>query len=141
MNTQAVAEARRWIGTPYRHQASALGNGCDCLGLLRGVWRALYGEEPETIPAYPADPRRDRAPDRLWQAAETYLTPRVGPPDLGDVLLFRLSQRLPPRHCGIVSDNGRFIHAQERIGVVEGALSASWTRRVAGVFSFSNFKA
>ena len=35
-----VAEARAWIGTPYRHQASLKGVGCDCLGLVRGVWRA-----------------------------------------------------------------------------------------------------
>ena len=50
-----VAEARRWIGTPYLHQASVRGAGCDCLGLLRGVWRAVYGSEPEAVPAYTAD--------------------------------------------------------------------------------------
>ncbi|NCO16648.1 MAG: peptidase, partial [Alphaproteobacteria bacterium] len=44
-----VAEARRWIGTPYVHQSSARGAGTDCLGLLRGVWRALYGVEPEAV--------------------------------------------------------------------------------------------
>ncbi len=38
---RVVAIARDWIGTPYVHQASAQGAGCDCLGLLRGVWRAL----------------------------------------------------------------------------------------------------
>lgn len=32
-----VAEARRWLGTPYRHQASVIGAGADCLGLVRGV--------------------------------------------------------------------------------------------------------
>ncbi|MFD0934795.1 peptidase P60, partial [Methylobacterium trifolii] len=36
-----VAQARLWLGTPYRHQASLAGVGCDCLGLLRGVWRGL----------------------------------------------------------------------------------------------------
>jgi NlpC/P60 family putative phage cell wall peptidase len=50
-----VAEARSWIGTPYRHQASLKGVGCDCLGLVRGVWRALYGEEPERMPPYSRD--------------------------------------------------------------------------------------
>ena len=50
-----VAEARSWIGTPYQHQASLKGVGCDCLGLVRGVWRALYGEEPEHVPAYSRD--------------------------------------------------------------------------------------
>ena len=50
-----VAEARRWIGTPYCHQASTLGAGADCLGLVRGVWRGLIGDEPEVVPAYTAD--------------------------------------------------------------------------------------
>jgi hypothetical protein len=48
-----IAEARSWIGTPYRHQASLKGVGCDCLGLLRGVWRAVMGAEPETPPYAP----------------------------------------------------------------------------------------
>ena len=47
-----IAAARVWIGTPYRHQASLKGVGCDCLGLIRGVWRGLYGGEPEEVPAY-----------------------------------------------------------------------------------------
>src|SRR3989338_4143365 len=47
-----VAAARSWIGTPYRHQASLKGAGCDCLGLVRGVWRELYGDEPEAPPPY-----------------------------------------------------------------------------------------
>jgi NlpC/P60 family putative phage cell wall peptidase len=37
-----VTLARGWIGTPYRHQASLKGVGCDCLGLLRGVWREAW---------------------------------------------------------------------------------------------------
>ncbi|MGR3492459.1 MAG: peptidase P60, partial [Shimia sp.] len=49
------AEARRWIGTPYHHRASLRGVGCDCLGLIRGVWRAVVGEEPWELPAYAPD--------------------------------------------------------------------------------------
>ena len=45
-----VAAARRWIGTPYRHQASLIHVGCDCLGLVRGVWREVIGDEPEAAP-------------------------------------------------------------------------------------------
>lgn len=47
--------ARGWIGTPYRHQASSKAAGADCLGLLRGVWREIYGDEPEAVPAYTPD--------------------------------------------------------------------------------------
>ena len=51
----AAAEARLWLGTPYRHQAALRGVGCDCLGLVRGVWRALIGPEPEDPPPYTPD--------------------------------------------------------------------------------------
>ena len=47
-----VAAARGWIGTPYRHQASLKGVGCDCLGLVRGVWREVVGPEPEPLRPY-----------------------------------------------------------------------------------------
>ena len=42
--------ARGWLGTPYHHQASVKGVGCDCLGLIRGLWRELCGPEPEKMP-------------------------------------------------------------------------------------------
>ena len=45
-----IAAARGWIGTPYRHQASCNQVGADCLGLIRGVWRELYGAEPAPVP-------------------------------------------------------------------------------------------
>ena len=47
-----VATARSWLGTPYHHQASLRGVGCDCLGLVRGVWRELYGDEPCTLQCF-----------------------------------------------------------------------------------------
>ena len=43
MSAAHVASARGWLGTPYHHQASLKGVGCDCLGLLRGVWREVIG--------------------------------------------------------------------------------------------------
>src|SRR6476660_700817 len=86
-----VAETRRWIGTPYRHQASLRGVGCDCLGLVRGVWRALYGEEPEAPPPYAADWAEAAAPEEpLLAAALRHLVLReLAAAQPGDVLLFR----------------------------------------------------
>ena len=46
-----VAAARGWLGTPYRDQASLKGVGCDCLGLVRGVWREVLGDEPSAAAA------------------------------------------------------------------------------------------
>ena len=66
---QIVQSAREWIGTPYRHQASVRGAGADCLGLVRGVWRTLYGREPEIVPAYSYDWSEVQGKERLWAAA------------------------------------------------------------------------
>lgn len=139
MNSQVeevVAAARAWLGTPYRHRASVCGAGCDCLGLLRGVWRTLYGTEPLPVPNYRADARDPAHADALQAAAEQLLLAAVEPPQAGDVVLFRLRQGAPPRHCGIVVGRGRFIHAQEGLGVVEANLAESWQRRLTGTYRF-----
>lgn len=137
MTPELVVEAARaWLGTPYRHQAATLGAGCDCLGLLRGVWRTLYGSEPMAVPNYRADWRDTSHADTLQAAAQSLLLPADGPPRAGQVLLFRLHSALPPKHCGILVAPDRFIHAQEQIGVVEANLTGNWARRVAGRFDF-----
>lgn len=135
---EIVLEARAWLGTPYRHQASALGAGCDCLGLLRGVWRALYGDEPEKLLPYRADWRDAANAEALQQAAERHLRPLIDEPCAGNVLLFRLHRSLPAKHCGIMVSATAFVHAQEQLGVVEANLTPSWARRVSGVFKFPN---
>ncbi|MFC7704992.1 peptidase [Plastorhodobacter daqingensis] len=135
-----LAEARAWIGTPYRHQASARGAGADCLGLLRGVWRALYGAEPESVPPYSpdwAEPARDEV---LMRAALRHLIPKddaAAAP--GDVLLFRMRSDGIAKHLGIAAEIGAgatFVHAYSGHGVVESPLSAPWARRIAARFAF-----
>src|ERR1700744_6755532 len=70
----AVAVARAWIGTPYVHQASVKGVGCDCLGLLRGVWRELHGEEPEDAPPYAPDWAEATGNETLYLALKNHIT-------------------------------------------------------------------
>lgn len=138
--TRVVEEARRWIGTPYLHQASVHGVGTDCLGLIRGVWRALYGAEPETVPAYTADWAEASQVEVLLQAAGRRLV--IKPFDaaqIGDVLLFRMREGSIAKHVGVQSDVGahpRFIHAYTGYGVIESSLSAPWQRRIAARFAF-----
>jgi NlpC/P60 family putative phage cell wall peptidase len=129
-----VAAARAWLGTPYRHRASVLGAGCDCLGLLRGVWRTLYGDEPAAVPNYRADGRD--AGDDLLVGLARFLPPASGGLAAGQVVLFRLGRQRSARHCGIMVGPSRFVHAQERLGVVEANLTDGWARRVAARFVF-----
>ena len=137
---EIVAEAEAWIGTPYRHQASTKGAGCDCLGLLRGVWRAAYGAEPEAIPPYTADWDEVEKTEALWRAAERHLVARrPGEMASGDVLLFRMRAGAVAKHLGIYDGRGRvprFVHAYSGHGVVASSLSEPWRRRIVGVFAF-----
>ena len=136
----AVVEARSWIGTPYLHQASAKGAGTDCLGLLRGVWRAVQGTEPEPVPPYTDDWAEPSGDEVMFAAAERWLL-RKNPTgaEVGDVLLFRMRQGCIAKHLGIQSEVGSqpaFVHAYTNHGVVESPLSQPWQRRIAARFSF-----
>jgi len=131
---EVMAAARRWVGTPYRHRAALRGVGCDCIGLVRGVWRELYGDEPAELPAYRADWRDGTHSAELLGLARRRLVPGGMAP--GAVLLFRIGAAMAPRHCGILLDGGRFVHAQEQLGVIEGNLTDGWRRRVTGTFGF-----
>ena len=134
---QIVATARGWAGTPYRHQASLRGAGCDCLGLIRGVWRDLYGEEPERLPAYsPAWAESGRG-EALAEAAARHLLARdPAQAGAGDVLLFRWREHLPAKHCAILCDSASMIHAHDGAAVAEVALGGWWRRHISHVFSF-----
>lgn len=135
-----VDEARSWVGTPYTHQASAKGAGCDCLGLLRGVWRAVVGDEPLEVPEYTPDWSEPEGAEALWDQAKAVLRPgSVHGPLPGDVLLFRMRRSSVAKHLGILSVNGthpKFIHAYSGHGVVESSFGQPWQRRLVSHFSF-----
>lgn len=137
--SRVVAEARLWLGTPYLHQGSRQGAGADCLGLIRGIWRALYGAEPELPPPYTPDWGEAMRHEALAEAAARHLVPAKGAMTAGEVLLFRMRAGAVAKHLGILTEAGRtprFIHAYDRHGVVESPLSAPWRMRIAGRFRF-----
>ncbi len=132
-----VAETRGWIGTPYRHQASLKGVGCDCLGLVRGVWRSVIGEEPERAPAYAPDWAEAGGIEALAEAAARHLIEidRNAFAE-GDVLLFRWRNNLPAKHAAIVTPADKIVHAHDGAAVAEVALAPWWRRRIAYAFRF-----
>lgn len=136
MRSIIVSEARSWLGTPYRHQASVKAAGTDCLGLLRGVWREVLGAEPEVAPPYSQDWDEVAGRDVLLAACHRLLVAHSGAPRAGDVLLFRMRAGAVAKHLGLMSGEARFIHAYSGHGVVESSLSEPWARRIVGVFAF-----
>ncbi|MEL6298924.1 MAG: NlpC/P60 family protein [Pseudomonadota bacterium] len=135
--SEIVAATRAWIGTPYHHQASRVGIGADCLGLVRGVWRDVYGADAEAPPAYSRDWAEAHGEETLLAAAGRNMEPvarsAMRP---GDLIVFRYRPGLVAKHVGILTGENRFVHAMERVPVAEVALGPWWRRRVAGVFSF-----
>jgi NlpC/P60 family putative phage cell wall peptidase len=133
---QIVAAARSWLGTPYHHQASVRGVGCDCLGLIRGLWRELVGGEPEAMPAYTRDWGDVTGSEPLLAAARRNLTPiQPGLARPGDILVFRMQAGVA-KHAGVLTDDEYFIHAVEDLGVAEVALTRWWRRRIVAAFAF-----
>lgn len=132
-----VRAARAWIGTPYRHQASQCGVGADCLGVVRGVWRDLYGREPEPVPPYAPDWTDALKQEDLLDAAQRhFIEVALSAARPGDLLLFRMGLGHPAKHCGILSAPDRLIHAYWGRAVCETRLVPWWRRRRAGAFQF-----
>jgi NlpC/P60 family putative phage cell wall peptidase len=146
MRADIVALARGWLGTPYHHQASLKGVGCDCLGLIRGVYVEACGQPAETPPPYSRDWAEASARETMIEAAGRYFTP-IDPDaaEPGDVLIFRLRPGAMAKHCAIISSAPgirpadapfRMIHAIEGAPVCEVHITPWWWRRIAAAFRF-----
>ncbi len=132
-----IAEALSWTGTPYRHQGTRKGVGCDCLGLVLGVWRALYRTAPETPGAYAPDWAEAGERELFLEGVRRHFDEKpVANLSPGDLLLFRWRAQLPAKHAGILVAPERFVHAYQGHAVTVSALVPQWRRRIAGVFTF-----
>jgi NlpC/P60 family putative phage cell wall peptidase len=132
---RVIEAARGWIGTPYVHQASTPGHGCDCLGLVRGVWRTFHGSEPQPMPGYTRDFGEAAGDENILRLARERLV-AVEPANMqpGDLLVFRWRHGAVAKHMGFLAAGPSLIHAWERGGVVEVPLVPAWKKRIAGVF-------
>ncbi|MEJ0093410.1 MAG: hypothetical protein WDN46_08225 [Methylocella sp.] len=105
-----VAEARKWIGTPYHPCADVRGAGVDCGMLIVRVF-------VDTGLVAPFDPRPYPPDWHLHRSAERYLgfvterCEQVEQPGLGDIVVFRYGRCYS--HGGVVTstDPLRLVHA------------------------------
>lgn len=138
-NTAAliVATAKQWLGTPYRHQGIRKGVGCDCLGLVRGVWMEVYGAEPERPGPYASDWAETGGREAMLEAARRHCIEKpAGSVACADLILFRWRPHLPAKHAGIATGPDSFIHAYQGHCVLESALVPQWRNRIAALFRF-----
>ncbi|MFT4089282.1 MAG: NlpC/P60 family protein [Asticcacaulis sp.] len=138
-----VAEARSWIGTPYQHRMSLKNTGCDCLGLVRGVWRVMYGAEPWDLPAYSGDWAEIGGREWLTDALGEWLRPvSLAEARMGDVLVFRMKTGAVAKHAAILTagdmadTRAEIVHAYWGQAVVASWLGTWWRRHVVAAFAF-----
>ena len=128
LQDKIIAEARSWLGTPFRHQGFKKGVGCDCSGFIRGVLEAVMGFKYEDAWNYP---HRPHAP-ALIELLNKYFT-KIPISDMqpGDVLLFKIDNN--PQHMAIKTDRG-MIHAYARgpRKVEEVSFASPWPERLVG---------
>jgi len=132
-----VAEARLWLGTPYHHQASALGIGVDCVGLVRGILRARLRVDPDIPAVYSRDWAEASGRETLLEAARVHLS-EIDPANAqpGDILVFRFRPHMVAKHAAVLASPQTMIHAIEGAAVGEVRCNGWWRRRVAGAFAF-----
>jgi NlpC/P60 family putative phage cell wall peptidase len=134
MTTRAdvIAEARRWMGTPFQHQGRTRGLGCDCRGLVGGVAVALglvpptwWADFDQRFGGYPTQP----PPGMMARACDAFMVP-TDDPQPGDVVIIAFAS--DPQHMGILADYAHgglsLIHAiaYGSAGVREHRLSPTW---------------
>lgn len=128
-------EARKHLGTPFRHQGRLPGVGLDCVGLLVMVARAL-GLEHVDRRAYTMRPDGHTLLETL--RANPCLLELESPAHAieGDVLVFEFAGPKWPQHAAIRTDIG-MIHTYQRIGkVAEHGYDAEWRGRTTHAFRF-----
>ncbi len=114
--TVVIAEARRWLGTPYHSAASVRGVGCDCLMFPAAVYAEAGVITRQAIPYYPPDWHLHRGDER-YLAGVLKVAAEIDAPRPGDFVLWRIGRALA--HGAIIIAWPHIIHAVQGIGVME----------------------
>jgi NlpC/P60 family putative phage cell wall peptidase len=127
-----LAHARAWIGTPFHHQGTVKGVGCDCRGLVVGVAAELgYCTQVETN--YGRYPTGNKLVEVCKQYMEQVPLDEAVP---GDVVVITFEK--DPQHVAFVGDYPEgglsLVHSLAGIGVVEHRLDSIWLRRITAAF-------
>jgi cell wall-associated NlpC family hydrolase len=128
-----VAEARGWLGVPWRHQGRSRA-GIDCVGLVVRVARAL-GLSDYDHTAYGRRAQGQGFVEHFRANMDGVAIPEAGP---GDVLVF--ADQAYPCHCGFLSarlGHAHLIHAHAlRRKVIEEPYAGEWLAKVKFAFRF-----
>jgi len=149
IKSRIVQNARKFIGTPFRHSGRST-LGIDCAGLLYMSYHRAGVEIPKSdgFPYTVAWWKQHGAKERLYNALINCgfrVLSNDESPDKGDVPLFRLhGDDYPAHHSGIMIDKDNFVHAKcgwrardKRVGF--DPLHPSYFERLAWILRYKEF--
>lgn len=125
-SSRIIAEARKWLGTPYHHQSDILGLGVDCAMLPVRVFCDLGLVPPFDPRPYPHDWMLHRDDERYLGWVQQYADP-IEAPEPGALVLYRFGRCFS--HGGICENDTVMIHADLQAGCVERCDLSRWAKR------------
>ena len=125
---KAIAEARSYIGVPWRHRGRSR-FGIDCIGLIVNSM-AAGGIVMRDRRDYGREPWRDG----LQREMIEHFGGPVTDLQAGYVVLMRFEDHPEPGHVGIIGDYAHgglsLIHSYSRVAVCEHRLDDAWRARI-----------
>lgn len=126
-----AATARKYLGTPWRHQGRDRVLGLDCIGLLVVVAQDLDLEYDDTT-TYTMRP----VPAEMIAALNGCCDP-VDEPQEGDIMAFFAVGDGWPQHVAIKTREGLIHTTRSGMGkVVEEEFTEEWKRKLEGAWRF-----
>lgn len=111
-----MAEADKWLGTPYRYGGTARGKGADCSGFVTQVFSdALAIKLP-----------RNSARQQQWCSVLRGGRSEMVP---GDLVFFSSGKRGGVNHVGLYVGDGKMIHSSSSKGVIVSSLDEAYYNR------------
>jgi NlpC/P60 family putative phage cell wall peptidase len=130
-----VDVARSWIGTPYHHNASLKQVGCDCFGLIRGIYEDITGVKIYPSSEYSPSWLRDKNNKYKLKENLDSMGEQSFVCSPGDILIFGIEDFYV--HCGIFAGE-TFIHCYEDVNkVVEMSYIDKWKRLHRATYRFT----
>ncbi len=125
---KVVAEARRWLRTPYRDCQRVRGAGVDCAQLPAAVYYVVGKILEVPHDHYSPQWHLHHDEERYLAAVRERAREIPGPPQPGDFALFKVGRC--HAHGGIVTRWPFIIHAVSGLGVIESDASREPFARV-----------
>jgi len=127
-----IAQATRWVDTPWHHGADVIGEGVDCAMLLVRVYTDCGLVGPFDPRPYPPDWMLHRSEERFVDIVSRFatLTYHAEP---GDIALFKFGRCVS--HAGILVGDDMMIHADLRAGRVIRSEIGTYRQRLDAYWS------